>query len=53
MKTGWKLSYSIKLFNKAIINYIGDPKKNISKLMEYAKIRGVEKKVYNKIGTWL
>jgi len=43
----------IELFNKAITSYIKDPKKNISKLMEYAKIRRVEKKVYDKIGTWL
>jgi len=43
----------IELLNKAITNYIKDPKKNISKLMEYAKIRKVEKKVYDKIGIWL
>ncbi len=41
------------MFNKAIINYIKDPMKNVSKLLEIAKIRGVEKKVYDKIGTWL
>lgn len=43
----------IELFNKAITNYIKDSKKNISKLLEYAKVRGVEKKVYDKIGMWL
>lgn len=43
----------IELFNKAIMSYISDSKKNISKLMEYAKIRKVEKKVYDKIGMWL
>lgn len=43
----------IEIFNKALLNYIKDPKKNISKLLEYAKIRGVTKKVYDKIGTWL
>lgn len=43
----------IELLNKAIINYIKDPKKNISKLMEFAKIRKVEKKVYDRIGIWL
>lgn len=43
----------IEIFNKAIINYIKDPMKNVSKLLEIAKIRGVEKKVYDKIGTWL
>lgn len=43
----------IEIFNKALLNYIKDPQKNISKLLEYAKIRGVTKKVYDKIGTWL
>ena len=43
----------IELLNKAIKNYIKDTKKNISKLMQYAKIRKVEKKVYDKIGIWL
>lgn len=43
----------VEVFNKAIINYVKDAKKNISKLMEYAKLRGVEKKVYDKIGMWL
>lgn len=43
----------IETINKAIINYIKDPKKNISKLMDYAEIRGVTKKVYDKIGLWL
>lgn len=43
----------VELFNKAIQAYINDPKKNISKLMEFAKARGVTKKVYDKIGTWL
>ncbi len=43
----------IELFNKAIRSYIQDSQKNVSKLMKYAKIRGVEKKVYDKIGIWL
>lgn len=43
----------VELFNKAIQAYINDPKKNISKLMEFAKARGITKKVYDKIGTWL
>ena len=47
------MKMDIEIFNKAILNYIKDPQKNISKLMEYAKVRKVEKKVYNKIGTWL
>jgi predicted transcriptional regulator of viral defense system len=42
-----------EIFNKAIMSYIRDPKKNISKLMEYAKVRGVLRQVYDKIGTWL
>jgi len=49
----YEMKMDIEIFNKAILNYIKDPKKNISKLMEYAKVRKVEKKVYNKIGTWL
>lgn len=43
----------IETINKAIINYIEDSKKNISKLMDYAEVRGVTKKVYDKIGIWL
>ncbi|MCT4612123.1 MAG: type IV toxin-antitoxin system AbiEi family antitoxin domain-containing protein [Clostridia bacterium] len=43
----------VEIFNKAIISYIKDPKKNIPKLMEIAKKRKVEKKVYDKIGVWL
>lgn len=49
----YEMKMDIEIFNKAILNYIKDPQKNISKLMEYAKVRKVEKKVYNKIGTWL
>ena len=43
----------VEIFNKAIRSYINDSKKNISKLMEFAAVRGVKKKVYDKIGTWL
>lgn len=43
----------VELFNKAIQGYINDPKKNISKLMEFAEIRNVMRKVYDKIGMWL
>lgn len=43
----------VEIFNKAIISYISDPKKNVSKLMEFAKIRGITKKIYDKIGIWL
>ncbi len=42
-----------EIFNKAIQGYIGDPKKNIPKLMEYAKILRVQKKVKELIGVWL
>lgn len=43
----------IELFNKAIQGYINDPHKNISKLMEFADVRNVTRKVYDKIGLWL
>ena len=49
----YEMKMDIEIFNKAILNYIKDPQKNISKLMEYAKVRKVEKKVYDKIGLWL
>lgn len=51
------LKYETKMdretFNKAIQGYIADPKKNISRLMEYAKLRRVNKKVKAMIGVWL
>lgn len=40
-------------FNKAIISYINDNRKNISNLMDYAKKRNVNKKVKDKVGVWL
>jgi len=40
-------------FNKAIQAYVNDPKKNITKLIEYAKMRKVTKKVKDIIGVWL
>ncbi len=43
----------VELFNKAMQGYINDPKKNISKLMAFAEVRNVTRKVYNKIGMWL
>lgn len=49
----YEMKMDVEIFNKALLNYIKDPKKNISKLMEYAKVRKVEKKVYDKIGLWL
>lgn len=42
-----------EVFNKAIQNYIKDKEKNIRKLMEYAKILRVMKKVRIYIGVWL
>lgn len=42
-----------EIFNKAIQGYIKDPKKNIPKLMEYAKVLRVQKKVNDLIGVWL
>lgn len=42
-----------EIFNKAIQNYVKDPKKNISNLMEYAKILRVQKRVKDLIGVWL
>jgi len=49
----YETKMDIEIFNKALMNYIEDSKKNISKLFEYAAVRGVTKKVYDKIGTWL
>lgn len=42
-----------EVFNKAIQAYIKDPKKNIPRLMEYAKIFRIEYKVRRMIGIWL
>ena len=51
------LKYESKMsreeFKEALLSYISDDKKNISKLMEYAKHRKVRQKVQNMIGTWL
>lgn len=38
---------------KALLSYIGEPKKDISKLLTYAKERKVLSKVQNRIGAWL
>jgi hypothetical protein len=40
-------------FNKAVQSYIGDSKKSILKLLEYAKQRRILKKVKDRIGIWL
>ena len=42
-----------EIFNKVIINYVNDPKKNIANLMKYAKILRVTKKVEQWIGVWM
>lgn len=42
-----------EIFNKAIQSYVNDPKKNIPKLMEYAKQLRVQKRVKDLIGVWL
>jgi predicted transcriptional regulator of viral defense system len=43
----------VEVFNKAIQAYIKDPKKNVPRLMEYAKILRAENKVRKMIGLWL
>ena len=42
-----------EIYNKAIQSYIKDPKKNIPRLMTYAKKLRAEKKVRTTIGVWL
>ena len=42
-----------EIFNKAIQNYVSDPKKNIPNLMKYSKKLRVQKKVKDLIGVWL
>jgi predicted transcriptional regulator of viral defense system len=42
-----------EVFNKAIQSYIKDKEKNINRLMEYAKILRVVKKIKIYIGVWL
>ena len=42
-----------EIFNKAVQNYVKDPKKNISNLIEYAKVLRVQKRVKDLIGVWL
>jgi predicted transcriptional regulator of viral defense system len=43
----------VEVFNKAIQAYIKDPKKNVPRLMEYAKILRAENKVRKIIGVWI
>lgn len=42
-----------ELFKKGLLSYIQDPKKNVAKLMKYARERKVLKKVQTMIGVWL
>ena len=42
-----------EIFNKAIMSYVNDSKKNIPNLIEYAKVLRVSKKVKDLIGVWL
>lgn len=42
-----------EIFNKAVQGYVKDPKKNIPKLMKYAKKLRVQKRVKDLIGVWL
>lgn len=42
-----------EFFKEGVMAYIKDPKKDIAKLMQYAKERRVVKKVQNVIGVWL
>lgn len=42
-----------EVFNKAIQSYIKDPKKNVPRLIDYAKRLRIEYKVRRMIGIWL
>jgi predicted transcriptional regulator of viral defense system len=42
-----------EIFNKAMQAYVKDPKKNVPRLMEYAKLLRTENKVRKIIGVWL
>lgn len=42
-----------EIFNKAIQNYVKDPKKNVPNLLQYAKELRVQKRVKDLIGMWL
>ena len=42
-----------EIFKEGLLSYIKDPKKDVAKLMKYAKERKVVKKVQNMIGVWL
>ena len=42
-----------ELFKEGLLGYIRDPKKDVAKLMRYARERKVVKKVQTMIGVWL
>ena len=42
-----------ELFKEGLLSYIRDPKKDVAKLMKYARERRVVKKVQTMIGVWL
>ena len=42
-----------ELFKEGLLAYIRDPKKDVAKLMKYARERRVVKKVQTMIGVWL
>lgn len=42
-----------EVFTNAVMRYMKDPKKNVRKLFEYAKIFNISKKVQSQIGKWL
>ena len=42
-----------EVFNTAVQRYVNDPKKNTSRLMQYAEVLHVEKKVREVLGIWL
>ena len=42
-----------ELFKEGLFSYIQDPKKDVAKLMKYARERKVVKKVQTMIGVWL
>lgn len=40
-------------FNKAVLSYIADPKKNVASLIDYGKKRRISKRIKQIIGLWL
>lgn len=42
-----------EVFNTAVQRYVKDPEKSIARLMQYAKVLHVEKKIQEVLGIWL